>query len=30
MGMLGENITTEGMDEHVLNIGDQFRLGLIS
>jgi len=28
--MLGENITTEGMDEHVLNIGDQFRLGLIS
>ena len=26
-GMLGENITTEGMDEHVVNIGDQFRFG---
>ena len=26
-GMLGENITTEGIDEHVINIGDQFRFG---
>src|SRR5437762_11858066 len=26
-GMLGENITTEGIDEHLVNIGDQFAFG---
>jgi MOSC domain-containing protein YiiM len=26
-GMFGENFTTEGLDESVINIGDRFRLG---